>query len=58
MGNSLSVIRVEGDLGTRKTRGNLPLPLFGEDLRRLFVGAQRATAKRFTITSGSTVLIK
>ena len=44
MGNSLSVIRVEGDLGTRKTRGNLPLPLFGEDLRHLFVGAQRATA--------------
>ena len=30
MSNSLSVIRVEGNLRARKTRGNLPLPLFGE----------------------------
>ena len=42
MGNSLCVIRIEGNLGARKTRGNLPLPLFGGDLRRLqFAGTQK-----------------
>ena len=48
MSNSLSVIRVEGNLGAslgaRKTRGNLPLLLFGDALRHLqfrVAGAQK-----------------
>ena len=51
MGNGLSMIRVEGNLGARKTRGNLPLPLFGDDLRH----RPKGNNEHLTITSGSTV---
>lgn len=55
MSNRLSLIRVEGDLGARKARGNLSLPLFGEDQRLSPVRKRpKGNRERFTITSEST----